>query len=76
MAVPDAALHLARPRLVTEGVIDSGEVGLLQTPKNSLYGLRHSFEDTMLAARIDESICCDIFGHGLKRERYGAGENH
>jgi len=46
---------------------------LLETPKHSMYSLRHSFEDRMLAAGIDERIRRDLFGHSLNRERYGAG---
>lgn len=49
------------------------ENGLLETPKHSLYGLRHGFEDRMLAAGIDDRIRRDLFGHSLNRERYGAG---
>ena len=47
--------------------------GLLETPEHSLYGLRHSFEDRMLAAGIDERIRRDLLGHALGRERYGDG---
>jgi len=47
--------------------------GLLETPKHTLYGLRHSFEDRMLEAGIDERVRRDLLGHGLDRERYGEG---
>lgn len=47
--------------------------GLMETPAHTLYGLRHSFEDRMLAADIDERIRRDILGHALRRERYGKG---
>ena len=47
--------------------------GLLETPEHSMYGLRHSFEDRLLAAGVDERIRRDLFGHALNRERYGAG---
>lgn len=47
--------------------------GLLETPRHTLYGLRHSFEDRMLAAGIDERIRRDLMGHTLNRERYGKG---
>jgi len=47
--------------------------GLMETPEHSLYGLRHSFEDRMLAAGIDERIRRDLLGHALGRERYGDG---
>jgi integrase len=47
--------------------------GLLETPDHSFYSLRHSFEDRMLAAGIDDRIRRDVFGHRLDRERYGKG---
>lgn len=46
---------------------------LMETEKHTLYGLRHSFEDRLLAAGIDERIRRDLFGHALNRERYGNG---
>lgn len=49
------------------------EKKLLETPAHTLYGLRHSFEDRMLAAEVDERIRRDLFGHTLGRERYGKG---
>lgn len=47
--------------------------GLMESPGHSLYSLRHSFEDRMLAAGIDDRIRRDLFGHRLTRERYGRG---
>jgi hypothetical protein len=47
--------------------------GLLETPAHSLYALRRSFEDRILAAGIDDRIRRDLFGHRLDRERYGKG---
>ena len=47
--------------------------GLMETPEHSLYSLRHSFEDRMIAAGIDDRIRRDLFGHRLDRERYGRG---
>ncbi len=47
--------------------------GLLETDDHSLYSLRHSFEERMLAAGIDDRIRRDLFGHALDRERYGGG---
>lgn len=47
--------------------------GLKETPLHTLYCLRHSFEDRLLAAGIDERIRRDLMGHALGRERYGAG---
>lgn len=47
--------------------------GLLETPEHTFYGLRHSFEDRMLDADVDERIRRDVLGHSLNRERYGKG---
>lgn len=49
------------------------ENGLLETPNHSLYSLRHSFEDRMLAVGVDERIRRDLMGHALQRMRYGDG---
>ena len=49
------------------------ENGLMETADHTLYSLRHSFEDRMLAAGIDDRIRRDLFGHRLDRERYGKG---
>ncbi|WP_253732746.1 tyrosine-type recombinase/integrase [Thioclava sp. JE_KL1] len=49
------------------------ENGLLETPKHVMYSLRHSFEDRMLRAGIDERIRRDMMGHSLDRERYCDG---
>ncbi|WP_234450807.1 tyrosine recombinase XerC [Paracoccus sp. MC1862] len=49
------------------------ENGLKESPGHVLYSLRHSFEDRMLAAGIDERIRRDLLEHRLNRERYGAG---
>jgi integrase len=49
------------------------ERGLMESPAHSLYSLRHSFEDRMLAAGVDDRIRRDLFGHRLDRERYGKG---
>lgn len=46
---------------------------LVETPTHTLYGLRHRFEDQLLAANVDERIRRDLMGHALKRERYGRG---
>lgn len=49
------------------------ENGLLETPKHSMYSLRHSLEDRLLAAGVDDRLRRDWLGHRLDRERYGAG---
>lgn len=45
--------------------------GLRETPKHSLYSLRHSFEDRMLRADFDESLRIALFGHKSERPVYG-----
>jgi integrase len=47
--------------------------GLMESDGHSLYGLRHGFEDRLLAAGVDERIRRDLFGHTINRERYGNG---
>jgi integrase len=49
------------------------ENGLAETARHTLYSLRHSFEDRLLRARVDERVRRDILGHALGRERYGEG---
>jgi integrase len=49
------------------------ENGLKESPRHTLYSLRHAFEDRMLAAGVDERVRRDFMGHALGRERYGAG---
>lgn len=49
------------------------ENGLAETDRHTLYSLRHSFEDRLLRARVDERVRRDIMGHALGRERYGEG---
>ena len=46
---------------------------LKESPRHSVYSLRHAFEDRMLEARFDERIRRDLLGHSLDRERYGKG---
>lgn len=46
---------------------------LVESPKHTMYSLRHAFEDRMLAANIDDRIRRDLLGHRLSREQYGDG---
>ncbi len=52
------------------------ENGLLETPDHTLYGLRHGFEDRMIAADWPERFKADLFGHAIGRERYGESQAH
>lgn len=47
--------------------------GLDETDEHTLYGLRHSFEERLLAENVDERIRRDLMGHTLNRQRYGKG---
>ena len=49
------------------------ENALRETDSHSMYSLRHSFEDRMIGAGVDDRIRRDLFGHTLDRERYGHG---
>ncbi len=57
------------------GTVNSflAENGLKESPSHTLYSLRHSFEDRMLAKGVDERIRRDLMGHRLDREQYGKG---
>ncbi|MCB6179039.1 tyrosine-type recombinase/integrase [Rhodobacter sp. Har01] len=46
---------------------------LMESDDHVVYSLRHSFEDRLLAAGVDERIRRDLMGHALDRERYGSG---
>lgn len=46
---------------------------LRPTPKHSVYSLRHTFQDRMLAAGAPDRLQTDLMGHEFEREEYGAG---
>jgi hypothetical protein len=45
----------------------------MQSDDHVIYSLRHSFEDRMEAAKFSERSKAGLMGHGINRERYGAG---
>lgn len=47
--------------------------GLVETPRHTVYSLRHGLEDRMLIAGVDERVRRDVLGHALDREEYGEG---
>ena len=49
------------------------ENGLMPSGEHTVYGLRHSFEDRLLIAGVDERVRRDLMGHRLDREKYGDG---
>jgi integrase len=46
---------------------------LQPTGKETLYGFRHTFEDRMKEARIDDELRKILMGHTIDREQYGSG---
>ncbi|HAA13072.1 MAG TPA: hypothetical protein DCE41_15820 [Cytophagales bacterium] len=46
---------------------------LKPTPKHSLYSLRHSFQDRLLAANAPDRVQADLMGHKFNRPDYGGG---
>lgn len=49
------------------------EHGLRETPQHTAYGLRHSFEDRLLEAGVDDRIRAELMGHKYARPKYGVG---
>ena len=47
--------------------------GLKEAPATTLYSLRHSFQDRMIEARVDDRIRRTLFGHRLTEDKYGEG---
>lgn len=46
---------------------------LIEKPRQTLYSLRHAFEDRMKEGGIDEELRRILFGHSIDRPRYGTG---
>lgn len=53
------------------------ENGLRETDKQSIYSLRHTFQDGLTALEIGDRMECDLMGHSFKakagRAKYGQG---
>ncbi|SEL59317.1 Phage integrase family protein [Roseivivax marinus] len=47
--------------------------GLMESDRHVMYSLRHSFEDRLLRAGIDDRIRSDLMGHTSHRQKYGDG---
>lgn len=47
--------------------------GFLPTKMHTIYSIRHTFEDRMKEANLDEELRRILVGHALDRPRYGAG---
>lgn len=68
------------PRYVDRGAQFSLEVnryltthGLRPTPKHTLYSLRHTFKDRLVAARCEDSVIEALMGHADDHPKYGDG---
>lgn len=46
---------------------------LMPSPQHTVYSLRHSFQDRLLAANTPDRIQADLMGHKFGRPRYGEG---
>jgi len=46
---------------------------LRETPNHKAYSLRHSFEDRLLEAGIDDRLRAELMGHKYDRPAYGRG---
>ena len=46
---------------------------LRETPQHKPYGLRHSFEDRLQEAGIDDRLRAELMGHKYERPAYGEG---
>jgi integrase len=49
------------------------ENGLFPTPKHKIYSFRHTFEDRLKEAGIDEELRRILMGHAIDRPKYGSG---
>ncbi len=49
------------------------EKKLFPTPQHKIYSFRHSFEDRMKEANIDDELRRILMGHTIERPRYGSG---
>lgn len=49
------------------------ENNLFEAERQSLYSLRHGFQDRLIKAEVPERLQAELMGHALDRPRYGAG---
>ncbi|MEL6769059.1 MAG: hypothetical protein AAFP17_17910 [Pseudomonadota bacterium] len=48
-------------------------LGLAESPRHTVKGFRHGFENALLDAGVDDRIRADLMGHAYTRPRYGDG---
>lgn len=70
------------PRYFDKGDTLSGTINawlrehdLLPTEKHTVYCLRHTFQDRILAAKAPDRLQTDLMGHEFDREEYGEGSS-
>ncbi|MEO3997217.1 integrase [Mesorhizobium sp. CAU 1732] len=51
------------------------ENDLMETPKHTLYSLRHGFEARLKLAEVDEELRRYLMGHAIKRPKYGYSDD-
>lgn len=49
--------------------------GLIPSDKHTVYSLRHSFQDRLLAANAPDRVQADLMGHKFHRPYYGEGSS-
>lgn len=52
-----------------------GTAGLRPTPGHTLYSLRHTFKDRLIALRVPERIQGELMDHALREVAYGRGSS-
>ncbi|WP_244628495.1 DUF6538 domain-containing protein [Tardiphaga robiniae] len=72
---PDGFIRYRDAGNALSGAVNSflRENKLQPTGKETLYGFRHTFEDRMKEARIDDELRKILMGHSIDREQYGSG---
>ncbi len=50
-----------------------GAAGLRPTPDHTLYSLRHTFKDQLIAIEAPERVQDALMGHAIREVKYGAG---
>lgn len=46
---------------------------LYEREGQTLYSLRHTFQDQLTALNVPDRVQCDLMGHAFEREKYGEG---
>ena len=52
-----------------------GAAGLRPTPDHTVYSLRHTFKDRLIAIEVPKRIQDELMGHALREIKYGFGSS-